>query len=377
MTANNIGIYYLSVGSGHKIAAESLNDAFKQMYPKKNILLDDPFADRLEIFPSILNAFQSASVTIAPEIYDFAWRRGVLLDTYEWATDIDILQEFLIKKLEENKIETVIATHVLPCALAVGIKKRWKIIKKVYGVITDFGVHKFWPLEGVDGYFVGHEEIKNTLIFRGVTSEIIRVTGIPIKPTFDLISQQNNKINDKMNVLFAVGGVRSSAYAGSKHFLFDFLRLYEKEAFENVQLTIITGHQKKLKTEIQEFLDKHTVINVQVIGFTQRMDVVLSRHHILITKPGGLMIAEALAAGIGVILYKHGSGQENANVEFLARHNLAFNGEEPSDIINILKSCSKNPKIINEIQNHAKKFGYPNAAQKIASIISKKLNDQI
>lgn len=368
---DGIAILYLSIGSGHQIAAEALKTAFQQQDSNISVHLEDPFADKLEVLPSVLNAFQAASIVLAPELYDVVWRRGTPYNTYERITDTGLLQEFLYDKLSNYEIDTVVATHVLPCVLATKIKRQKTLVKKVYGVITDFGVHQFWPLEDIDGYFVGHQEVKNTLIYRGIPENKIYVTGLPIK----LASKTNKdpiitKIKHaKLNVLLMAGGVRSSAYIGLKHYIIELLEILQKEKLDDIHLTIVTGNQKHLYQEIREWLNAHNFLNASVLGFVQQMKTLMAQNHIIITKPGGLIIAEALASGLSLIILRPGPGQENANADFLARHGIAFRGESPLETVAVLKHCLKNPKLVPEMQKRSKELGLPNAAHTIAKLI--------
>src|SRR5512138_1836608 len=115
MKNKGISILYLSVGSGHQMAAESLAAAIKQAEPDLPVVAEDPFAEKTKIVPKILNAPPSISVSIAPDIYDIAWRRKADYDSYQWLTDVGLLQEFLVDRFNKHNTNVLVATHVIPC----------------------------------------------------------------------------------------------------------------------------------------------------------------------------------------------------------------------------------------------------------------------
>ena len=70
-----------------------------------------------------------------------------------------------------------------------------------------------------------------------------------------------------------------------------------------------------------------------------------------------------------MILFRPGPGQEQANVEFLARHGGALSGESPSDVVSALKRCVDNPSLVMRMKRQAKELGRPLAAKQIAEHI--------
>ncbi len=366
MKKNGVAILYLSVGSGHQIAAEALANSIKQSHPEIPIIAEDPFANKIDILPSVFSALQTVSINLAPNLYDLAWRQKSNYDIYQWLEGINLLQEFLIKKLIKDSITRIIATHVLPSILCVGLKKR-RIINNIYSIITDFGAHSYWPTSGVDNYFVASDELKNVLTYRGVDKSTIEVTGIPIKEIF-LPKDFVKPISKRIKVLIIVGGLRSGGYISNRRYFQDLLKGLDQIGYENLEITIVTGMQKQLKKELIQILHS-TKIKPRILGYVEEMQKLIVMQDVLITKPGGLIISEALAIGSCIILSQSGAGQENANSEFLARHNIAFRGETPDQIIEIIKKLIHNPELIFEMKIKTKSFGFPKAAQNITKKI--------
>ncbi len=360
-----IAVLYLSVGSGHQIAAEAIANHIKKIEPDMPLVIEDPFSNKIDILPAVFSALQAASVILAPDIYDFAWKRKINYDTYQWLEDIKLLQEHLNKYLLSKSIDKIVATHVLPSLLGVGLKKRGSI-KCVYSVITDFGAHSLWPISGIDMYFVAAKEIKNTLIYRGIEEKSIKVTGIPIKQNHAIIDFIK-PVGKKIKVLIVAGGVRSGGYYHIQHYIKDIIEGLEKNK-NKIDITIVTGSQKELKKKLTNTY-KNSTSKPRILGLVHDLPMLMSLNDIIITKPGGLVISEALAVGISLVLLKPGPGQENANAEFLIRNGIALNGETSEQAISSINWLIFNPNMLDEIKLRTKKFGFPNSTQKVAECI--------
>jgi processive 1,2-diacylglycerol beta-glucosyltransferase len=129
-------------------------------------------------------------------------------------------------------------------------------------------------------------------------------------------------------------------------------------------LTIVTGKQDELREKLENCMGYPFV--TEVTGYVEDMYTLMARHDVLISKPGGLIIAEALASGICPIIVSAGPGQENANANFLARNGVAFRGETSEEIVCVVKRCIKDFALVNKRKLRAKRLGTPDAARRVA-----------
>jgi processive 1,2-diacylglycerol beta-glucosyltransferase len=370
-----LSILYLSVGSGHQVAAEALEDALYEQEPDLSIKVDDPFSKRRKWIIPLLSFMQSAANALAPDIYDLTWRREMGSDRFDWIANIGILSSFLWKNLDARNSDTIIATHAFPCNLAVGLKKK-ALIKKVFGVITDFGLNSSWPLENIDGYFVPHEELRQILIYQKFDPKKVFVTGIPIKKSFGDLPLKSSQIkSDILRILIVAGGIRGGNYMGLKKYIRIIIDGLQQLNEQRIHLTIITGNKLRLMKELLSYKEQ-VPYELEVLGFVKDMETIMANHDILITKPGGLILSEALAIGMCLILIHPGPGQERANVEFLARHGAALRGETPKEVLSTIINCIENKYLVDEIKENAKELGASNSSQIIASQIISQLADR-
>ncbi len=110
-------------------------------------------------------------------------------------------------------------------------------------------------------------------------------------------------------------------------------------------------------------------INARIVGFVPDLPRLMMKNDILITKPGGLIISEALAVGMCIILTEPLPGQERANASFLARSGAAFKGETPEEVEQALRFVMENPSVIAEMKTKTRELGHPNSSDMIAKVI--------
>ena len=365
-TSSILSAYYLSVGSGHQMAALSVAQALNAESPDISVFVTDPLSQAVEVLPSILERLQAASIALTPVIYDALWRRGGRILLFEWIRDLELLQDLLQENLMETHSNVVLATHVVPCILALSLKKSG-ILNKVFGVVTDYGLHNLWPLQEVDAYFVGHEELRQTFIYRGADPAKIFVTGIPVRPAYHSLAERTERNQrDKLHLLFLAGGIRSGGYIEVQQNIMEILEGIQTLASQQVQISLVAGKQERLQRKLEEYAQQHPELDLSIYGYVDNMPEFMHQHDVVITKPGGLTMAETMASGACTILLKAGPGQESANAEFMARHGVALRGETPDEVVAAIQRCLQEPKLVGAMRTRARLLGKSNSSFLVA-----------
>ena len=364
MTNPRLAIYYLSFGSGHLIAAQAIAKSIRANYPEISVEVEDPFSSAIKFLPSVLGGMQAAAIKLAPEIFDFAWRSCSME-----MNGFGFFQEFLLQKLNRQRPNIIIATHVVPCILASRLKVAGKLNNnvKVFAVVTDFALNPIWPHAGVDGYFVTHEELRRTLIFRGASPDIIHVTGIPINPDFDSCSKMEQ--SDGLRILLMAGGIGNGGYVLFNRYLSELLDSLSNLDTSRLELCVVTGTQTQLKKNLESRVVGRSPYRLEVKGYVEQMESLIATCDIIMTKPGGLITAEALALGKPLILCQPAPGIEAANLEFLVRQGVALPGRSIEEARKSLEICLLDPKLVKKMKLLASRLGFPNSAHAIVDHI--------
>ena len=90
---------------------------------------------------------------------------------------------------------------------------------------------------------------------------------------------------------------------------------------------------------------------------------------LIITKAGGLTVAESLAKGLPLIIVNPIPGQEEKNTQFLLSEGVALRAESERHLCFLIKDLFNHPEKIEEMHKKAIALGKPNAAINIANLL--------
>jgi processive 1,2-diacylglycerol beta-glucosyltransferase len=114
--------------------------------------------------------------------------------------------------------------------------------------------------------------------------------------------------------------------------------------------------------------------NFYVHGYVRDLSRLMGASDILITKPGGLSCSEALAKQCPLILTSPIPGQEERNVRFLTKHQVAKLARSPEDLIHTVSDLLRHPKKIQSMRQHAKIISKPHSAWEASRLIFDLIN---
>jgi processive 1,2-diacylglycerol beta-glucosyltransferase len=89
---------------------------------------------------------------------------------------------------------------------------------------------------------------------------------------------------------------------------------------------------------------------------------------VIITKPGGITTAEALAAGVPMLILHPLPGQEAMNTKFLLKEGVAVKAESPEDVLVILDELLYNASKLKVMSRKALALSRPDSAMNIARL---------
>ncbi len=365
-------VLYLSVGTGHQSAARSIRSAFGQLAPGVEVLCLDPLAQVWEGFPNLLSTLSAVPLFVAPQLYDRLWREGEDHGLMSRLVGTDLSQSAVRSAIDRFKPSAVICTHAFPARVLTAMPEtRRRPLPPVYAVPTDFGLHAFWPTHGVRRYFVANEGQRDDLIGRGVSASRVTVSGIPISlkgrgdssPSF-LRGRLRMRPNLPL-VLLVAGGLHSGPYAAAQLQLLSVLQEFNR-AGHRLQLAVVCGRNGFLRRYLRNRTAKFDV-PTRILGYVEELPSLMKMASVLVTKPGGLTAAEALASGLPMVLLRAGPGQEEANARFLSEAGAALVTESPDDVVASVSEVLTHPEQLARMRARALALGRPDAAWVVAS----------
>lgn len=288
-------------GMGHWAASLSLKQQLERSLNAKADVVDFFAAALPELSPALYKSFQLL-VTYGGGLYNLI---HILTESAKTAMPdplADALtQRFYDLALEEQP-DAVIATHPLCAQLVSRFKQDYAVPLTLVTCITDVTCHSEWLNSGTDCYFVGSPTVREGLIAKGVAPEIIEVTGIPVREEFKQPVRRGGGL--PRNLLIMGGGLGMLPKRDS---FYDALNV-----LPHVHTTIITGHNEKLRQRLAGRWE-----NIEVLGFTDRVCDYMARSDLMLSKPGGSTMFEAIFSRLPLLAWAPQLAQEKENARFL------------------------------------------------------------
>ncbi|MBI3314833.1 MAG: hypothetical protein HYZ86_02670, partial [Candidatus Omnitrophica bacterium] len=229
----------------------------------------------------------------------------------------------------------------------------------LYGVLTDFLPHSYWALENVDRYFVANPEAKEKLHEDGIPEDRITVSGIPIDPEFSKIDPTPAAPKP---VILLMGG---SEGLGSIEK--NVLALDGTEG--DFEIVVAAGKNERLSRRLDR-LKKKTRKKLSVHPYLKDTVKLMSSASVLVSKPGGLTMSEALSLRLPIIFVDSLPGQESKNAAYLLRNRAALEARSSEELSLYVAQLLRMPAKIDLMKKNMARLAKPHAALEIARWIA-------
>lgn len=308
-------------------------------------------------------------VKTVPSLY------GFLYDRVERAREPGSLRKWL-GALSARNLQSLIAalqpscvvcTHAFPCGIMSHYKRSIDPSLPVVGIVTDYVVHPFWIYQNVDAYAVATEEMRDSLLARGVDDGRVRVTGIPVDPRFALIPPKAHArrelgidVSGRRVVLIMAGGLG----IGPLEMMLRALR----EVRQPVSAIVLVGKNDRRRLRLRRWC-RSWPFPVEIRGFEENVYDYMHAADLLLTKPGGLSVSEALVARLPMVLVKPLGGQEERNTRYLVSRGAALYASTEPEIAAAAQQLLGRAPERRQILARAESLRRPEAAADVAAIV--------
>lgn len=346
-----------STGQGHNQAANSLSKAY--MSKNHEVVIFDfiPEEKRLQKL-LIVEGYEFLAKNL-PRLYGRLYK---ITDTKLANKSLNLLltpiKNMVHKKISFENPDLIIGTHPFAVKLMEKLKST-DINIPFISVVTDFKAHYTYVSTAVDAYITATEYTKNTLVMRRVPENKIYPVGIPIRK--DFLYRSNEKKNDTFTVLIMGGSMGLNGIEAS---------LAELIKNSNpLNIIVICGKNEILKKNLlNKFGNQRGNKNIEILGFTKDIPYYMEKSHVLITKPGGLTVSEAIAKKLPLILPFAIPGQEQENLDFLESIGGAVALKSVKDLNSTINKFIINPLLIDEMQKSLEKLAKDFSLELILSL---------
>jgi processive 1,2-diacylglycerol beta-glucosyltransferase len=360
-----------AVGAGHVRAAQAVELALHKIAPDAIVRNVDVLTLTNAVFRRLYGTAYLDMVNHAPHVLGYFYD---LLDRPRPPKSTPdrlrlVLEKLNLRKfaelLHEESWDVVVNTHFLPAEIIASLRRNEKISTPQITVTTDFETHRLWVHSPCEQYCAATDESAEYLVSWGVSRDKIRVTGIPIHPIFSEHKDRAECVRlheldgDRPIVVQLAGGFGVGPIA----------KLFAEilSIRTPLQIVVAAGKNEKVQAQIKqiEVPERH---KVKILGFTDKIDELMTAADVVVSKPGGLTSSEILARGAALAIVNPIPGQESRNSDYLLENGAAIKINNAATLSYKLQRLLDDPKGLARIKAKARQISKPQAAFDIAKM---------
>ena len=405
-----------TTGGGHMRAANALKEYIKKQDNSAIVKI----SDTIEYVSPFLNKAVTGGyvymVRNTPKMYGSIYKNAdksstPINKTVELTTTS--LRNKLLPLVYDFHPDIIVTTHPFAAEIVTALKQNNIINLPIIDIVTDFAIHQAYISDGVDAYIVSSREMVDQVVERGVNRVHVYPYGIPIMQSFyEEIDREKAFASEGLDPSLPTILIMAGSFGVT-----DVLKIYHKivKSPENFQIIVITGKNEKLYETFDDYLRKITINNTiielrkavkaenaaksaaksaknpknlmkspakqksqrtvsknlkpskptELLYYTNNVDKYMRMADLIVTKPGGLTVSEAIAVGLPMAIFKAIPGQEEQNADFLVSKNMAVMLEKKDSCTAVITDLLRNPEKLQNMKKSINSFSKGNSAANI------------
>ena len=361
-----------SVGAGHLRAAEAVELALRQTVPDAVVRNLDVMEMTNPAFRRLYARGYLGLMNAAPHVHGYFYElfdrpvRSPITpsDHLRLALERINLRRFLRFVLGEPW-DLIINTHFLPADIVAWLRRQGKMDTPQVIVTTDYDTHRMWVSQPCEHYFTATVEGARYLQYWGVPAADVSATGVPIHPVFRRprdrgeCAAKHGLATDRPVVLQMAGGF---GVVGPIEKIYEALL----QTARPIELVVAAGRNATIKRRL-EMIPTPPRHRTRVLPFTQEIDEYMAVADLVVSKPGGLTVAETLARGAILVMVQPVPGQESRNSDFLLENGAAVKANNLQLLVYKVDALLADPVRLAQLQANAARLARPNAAFDVAA----------
>jgi processive 1,2-diacylglycerol beta-glucosyltransferase len=270
-----------------------------------------------------------------------------------------------VQFLQDEPWDLIVNTHFLPAEIVASLRRQGKIDTPQVTVTTDFDTHRMWVHTPCEHYFTATDEGARYLQYWGVPAADLSVTGVPIHPAFRTpkdraeCAAKHGLSTDRPVVLQMAGGF---GVVGPIEQMYAALL----QVGRPIELVTAVGRNAALQKRLERITPppRH---RARVLPFTTEIDEYMAAADLVVSKPGGLTVAEALARGAVLVLVQPVPGQESRNSDYLLENGAAVKANNLPQLVFKVDALLSDPERLARLRANGARIARPNAAFDVAA----------
>ena len=362
------------VGFGHRRAAEATKTALLESFGDRcQVTIVNPFQD-----PEIPNLIRRAEagydnvVTDDPALYLLAYTATDAPVVARLVQDVTttVLNQTLTELVAVHLPDVIVTTYPAFTQAAIRAASNAEHPVPVDVVVTDLiGVHSLWLHKEAVCTFVPTGNVYKQALDHGLPKESVHLTGLPVHPDFAREEREQVTIRQALGwdtdltTALIVGSARSRQTVA-------IARLLDRSGLP-LQIVAIGGGDPETEAELKSTEWKGVV---HTYGLVKNMPEMMHAADFIVCKAGGLIVSEALACRLPLILYEALPGQEVGNVRYVVESGAGAWSPGPIGVLTTAFAwLTGDQSELDKCRAAARRVGKPRAAYDIAERLMKQV----
>lgn len=378
-------ILLTDTGGGHHRASLALKDTIEKTEGNE-VVIEDALKYSSKFLHFVVTKLYMFFATKTPKLYGKIYNSADKVSILDKAVHgiASFYSRRLGKLLDEFQPDCVISCHAFCTEMVSALKKKERTNSLLFSIITDYAAHAAYINDFVDAYIVANNDIVHQLRDQyNVDCSIIYPLGIPI---YDKFYQHIDKyeMREKLGLSPHKKTVLMMAGSFGVNNILDIYKNLNRYP-SDYQLIVVTGKNEQLFRTFRHIVRGGVIKNkkepnikvtipTKLCYFVDNIEDYMSAADLIITKPGGLTISEAMAKELPMAIFRSYDGQEYDNAEFLKKHNLAFIIKDDKEGMQQLNRFISNDQELDMMHNNILMFKKDNSSQNIYRLIEEKLH---
>lgn len=342
----NILVLTASFGMGHDSVANAIREQLIEENPELNVIVKDIMDISTPKTKAYFFDMYYTLTKKVPRFYNVIY--NMKKDVPKNFID-EVMYNLFLKRVADYitsvQPQVIISTFPLCSGFVSRVKQKYHMNIPLITTITDVVDSWEWIHNNTDLYFVPCKIIEDKLVQKGIQKDRIKITGIPVKKDFLLPKEGLSDKEDRSEhykQLLIMGGAMDKIKITPE--------LLEKfDRMENIKTIVITGNNRNLYEELSSVGEYH---NVEILGYTTEIAKLMDDSDIIVTKPGGATLFEAINKGIPMVLKRSMVGQEEENLKFIKDTGIGILMGKDDDLSDVVARSLSDDNGLNQIKRN-------------------------
>ncbi len=142
---------------------------------------------------------------------------------------------------------------------------------------------------------------------------------------------------------------------------------------QKLELAVVCGNNTRQRAEFEKIRDKMPFAKIHVYGFVDNVNDMMDAADLLVSKPGGLTVTEALLKGLPMVVINPIAGHEERNLEFLLNQGACVRADKSFPLDEAVAMLLSDHRRVEDMKRRIECLAKPNAGQDLVDFVVQRL----